>query len=97
MKQTISLAFLTHSNKFKEVLLSSSIIPSFNVFGLSPKAYSTLANKSTVSCTSKGPCILGLIIYMDPVFEFVYNLKSCIPHKAETIQSKNPSGVFLPW
>ena len=69
-----------YSFRFTEVLLSSSIIPHLIVFGLIFKTFSTLLKSSLVKLHSSGPCILGLTIYIEPVLEFFFNLRSCIEH-----------------
>ena len=68
----LSLASYIHCFRLIVVLLSSSMIPIFNVFFSKPNASSIRPNNSTVAATSSGPCILGLTIYMLFVLLFEY-------------------------
>ena len=60
MNTTRDRAARMHSARLTVVRRSSSMIPTLIVFGASPTTASTAANRSSVSATSSGPCILGL-------------------------------------
>ena len=99
MKMIRSRLTRMHSLRLTVVRRSSSMMPIFSVFAGRPNARSTVANSSTDSATSSGPCCFGLTMYMLPLRLLRTEpspFRSCSAASVVTTQSRNVSAIGWP-
>ena len=75
------------------------MMPIFSVLAGRPNARSTVANSSTDSATSSGPCCFGFTMYMLPARLLrteLDPLMSCSAASVVSTQSRNVSAIGLP-